>query len=143
MLIQYCSDLHLEFPLNKNYVRKKPLSLAGEILLLAGDIIPMLQMDEAKEFFDFVGDHYQQVYWVTGNQEYYHSDIQLRTIHLEDKIRSNVTLINNKAIRYSGVRFIFSTLWSAISPPNESIIMKSMADLRNNSPEGHAAQTVG
>lgn len=40
MLIQYCSDLHLEFPVNKKYLNANPVKPEGEILLLGGDIIP-------------------------------------------------------------------------------------------------------
>jgi predicted phosphohydrolase len=136
MLIQYCSDLHLEFPINKTYAKNNPLKRVGEILILAGDIIPLSTLDQANDFFDFVSDQFQHVYWVPGNHEYYHSDLQLQNIQLKEQIRSNVTLINNGFIHYKGIRLLFSTLWSEISAANESVIVKSMADFRLIKNEG-------
>jgi predicted phosphohydrolase len=130
MTIQYCSDLHLEFSLNKEYVKHNPLNPLGEILLLAGDIIPFSEIERVKEFFDFISDNFKQCYWVPGNHEYYRSDIQLRGERFEEKIRSNVTLVNNCAIQYNGVRLLMSTLWSSISPKKERVITRSMADFR-------------
>jgi len=36
MKIQYCSDLHLEFPTNAIFLKNHPIEPAGEILILAG-----------------------------------------------------------------------------------------------------------
>jgi hypothetical protein len=52
MKIQYCSDLHLEFPANKIYLRANPIKPEGEILLLAGDIIPFVEMEKENDFFN-------------------------------------------------------------------------------------------
>ena len=38
MVVQYASDLHLEFSDNWNYLKQNPIQPVGDILILAGDI---------------------------------------------------------------------------------------------------------
>jgi predicted phosphohydrolase len=136
MKIQYCSDLHLEFPENRKFLLRNPLSPVGDVLILAGDIVSFSELKKADEFIDFVGDHYTAVYWIPGNHEYYGSDITEKASPLWERVRSNVYLINNQAIDYGGTRFIFSTLWSRISPPLEWDIQRSISDFSAITYEG-------
>ena len=126
--IQYCSDLHLEFPQNKNFLKQHPIEPIGEILLLAGDIVPFAVMDTHKDFFDFVSDHFETTYWIPGNHEYYHSDLGSIASPLFEKIRENVFLINNQTIKYKNTSIICSTLWSHISPQNEFEVQQNVSD---------------
>jgi predicted phosphohydrolase len=130
MKIQYCSDLHLEFPVNKKYLKGNPINPEGEMLLLAGDIIPFAEMEKENDFFNFLSDSFEHTYWIPGNHEYYRSDISERTGAFHERIRSNVSLLNNTVIEHKDVRFLFSTLWSKINPALEFVILKSMADFR-------------
>jgi len=55
---------------------------------------------------------FAQTYWLPGNHEYYHFDISKKSVSLNEKIRENVSLVNNITLQHGGARLIFSTLWS-------------------------------
>lgn len=128
MKIQFCSDLHLEFPENRKYLAKNPLRPVGDILVLAGDIVPFHDFEEADAFFDFVCDHYAAVYWVPGNHEYYGSDIFDKPSPLCEKWRDNFYLVNNHSVVEGDVRLVFTTLWSRISPGHAWDIQRRLSD---------------
>lgn len=130
MKIQYCSDLHLEFPENKNFLKQKPVLPVGEILILAGDIVPFSLMDKHKDFFNYVSDNFKTTYWIPGNHEYYYYDAAKKCGVLNEKIRSNVFLVNNTTVEHENIRFIFSTLWSKISPAYEWDIERNVSDFQ-------------
>jgi Icc-related predicted phosphoesterase len=128
MKIQYCSDLHLEFDHNIRYLKTYPVKKSGEILILAGDIIPLHDEFFNNSFFNQISDSYEQVFWVPGNHEFYYTDLKDFSESFEIKIRSNVKIVHNKEIEYKGVRLVFSTLWSAISSLREREIEQGVSD---------------
>ncbi len=128
LTIQYCSDLHLEFDLNSRLVRRYPLEVKGDILLLAGDIVPFAVLDQHNYFFDFVSRNFKAAYWIPGNHEYYGSDIARRNGVVMEPIRDNVFLVNNTSIAIEDVTLICSTLWSRINPADELAITRAMSD---------------
>lgn len=130
MKIQYASDLHLEFKENKQWLLANPIKPMGDVLLLAGDVVLFGLMDSQDDFFDYVSDHFKHCYWLPGNHEYYYTDLADRSGTLNEKIRSNVSLVNNVAIETGVVRLVFSTLWTHISPLNQLAIQKGMADFK-------------
>ena len=103
MIVQYCSDLHLEFPINKKYVKEHPLNTVGEILLLAGDIVPFGKIPDCNDFFDFVSANFRQVFWVPGNHEYYKGDIKDKGDVIQESIRKNVFLLNNCTVTVDNI----------------------------------------
>ena len=130
MKIQYCSDLHLEFLENREFLKLNPLKPKGDILLLVGDISPFAVMDKQTEFINYVSDNFQFTYWIPGNHEYYYSDAASRSGVMNEKIRDNVFLVNNVVIHHDDLRFIFSTLWAKINPHNEWNLQQSLSDFQ-------------
>ncbi len=128
MIIQYASDLHLEFPDNKEFIEMDCLQPKGDVLLLAGDIVPFAVFDKYNYFFNYISDNFETTYWIPGNHEYYGFDLAKKSGVLNEKIKSNVHLVNNVKVNIGDVRFIFSTLWSKISQVNQWQIEKSISD---------------
>lgn len=116
MKIQFASDLHLEFADNWRYLRRKPLEVVGDILILAGDIGYLGDDNYATHpFWDWASENYRQVLACMGNHEFYkYFDIAT----LEDgyciDIRPNVKSYYNGVVHIDDVDIILTTLWSKI-----------------------------
>lgn len=143
MKVQYCSDLHLEFPENKHFLQQHPIKAEGDILVLAGDVVPFAAMHLHDDFFSFCSDNFQHTYWIPGNHEYYNSDIAFplsvgsenllpannnHSFHY--KIKQNVHLVNNFSTTHQNIQLTFSTLWSFIPPQHHFQVQKSVSDFR-------------
>lgn len=128
MRIQYCSDLHLEFGHNSNFLSDNPLPVCGDILILAGDIVPLHDEFLNNSFFRFISKNYRQVFWIPGNHEHYYRDISDYGTSFRFTILKNIDVLNNIELHFEGIRFIFSTLWSKISEANEKYIEQNVSD---------------
>ena len=118
MNFQYASDLHLEFAQNKKAILKKPLSMAADILILAGDILPICALEQHQDFLNFLSDNFKMTYWLPGNHEFYGSDLATMPSNFEESIRPNIRLLNNTVKEIEDpagpIELVFSTLWSHI-----------------------------
>lgn len=128
MKIQYCSDLHLEFPENKEFMASNPIQKSGDILILAGDIFPLSQLRLHEDFLDQISNLFDVVYWIPGNHEFYYDTIDEFTKPVNRKIRDNVFLCHNHVESFLDVEIAFSTLWTPISPSKELLIQERMSD---------------
>jgi predicted phosphohydrolase len=100
----------------------------GDILVLAGDIVPFAVMDKHQDFFSYLADNFKTTYWLPGNHEYYHFDIAEKSGVLNEAIRSKVFLVNNTSVVHENVKLVFSTLWSNISPGYQWQIERNLND---------------
>lgn len=130
MIVQYCSDLHLEFKENSDFLKTNPLLCKGDILILAGDIIPFAVMDQHQDFFDYISDQFPITYWIPGNHEYYFSDISLRSGSFLEEVRPNVFLANNVVVSHNSQDFILSSLWSQLNVHNSWHMEQAISDFQ-------------
>ncbi len=128
--IQYASDLHLEFPASKEFLKLHPLQPIGDVLVMAGDVGPFAVMDKHQDFLSYVSDNFKTTYWLPGNHEYYSFDITEKSGVIYEKIRSNLFLVNNTAVVHENTKLIFSTLWGKISAGHQWQIERSMNDFQ-------------
>lgn len=130
MKIQFCSDLHLEFEENTAFLKKNPLKVSGEFLILAGDISYLGRIAERdKWFFDWCSDNYEETWYIPGNHEFYDgTDISILESPFTRKINTSVFLLNNTVICRDGVTVLFTPLLSRISDERNILIRFAMND---------------
>lgn len=128
MKIQFASDLHLEFPENKIFIKENPILPMAETLILAGDIMTFISISKHKDFFQYLSDNFKSVYWIPGNHEYYGYNLAEKYGEFMEEIHKNIFLLNNKSLIINNVKFIFSTLWSKINENHSWQIERKISD---------------
>jgi predicted phosphohydrolase len=104
------------------------LKACGDILILAGDIVPLHDEFLNNPFFSYISRNYKQVFWVPGNHEYYYRNIFDFGSSFNMKLRDNITVLNNTVLQVEDIHFIFSTLWTKIGEKNEKYIELNVSD---------------
>jgi len=131
MIIQYCSDLHLEFAQNSLFLENNPLQKVGDILVLAGDITCWHEKYFSHPFFDFVSNSFEEVYYVPGNHEFYlDKDLKIMDNPVYESIRKNVHLVSNHVISFENIDLFFTTLWSNIPDSKSLKVEHGIGDFR-------------
>ncbi len=134
MKIQYCSDLHLEMKNNILFLEHHPIEKSGDILIIAGDLLPFSKMDE--EFYieklKQMCKGFSKVFWLPGNHEYYSSTYRTdyENAVYENPVPGidNLLLVDNHSETIGNTRLIFSTLWSYLPPQYALEIRNSLND---------------
>lgn len=120
MLINYCSDLHLEFDIHADDFAGALRGLANpdnaDVLVLAGDIT----VKNRVRWIELMSSQYKHVVYVFGNHEFYKSNLD----SVERKTREalahleNVHVLQNQSVTLDGVRFHGTTLWTDLNRGN-------------------------
>lgn len=133
MIVQYASDLHLEFPLNFRYVMSGGgIEPQGDVLVLAGDVAAVQDLKRYDAFWDWCAKHFRQTLFVPGNHDWYGSWLEPGAVFKPARIeiRRNVLCLNNGVERIGNIDFICSTLWSRIDPLNAAAIQRVLLDFK-------------
>lgn len=131
MIIQYASDLHLEFGANSVYLRNNPLRAVGDILVLAGDIGYLGEASYINHpFWDWASSNFQRVIVIPGNHELYNS-FDINDLHNDWRleIRNNVECVYNKMVAIDETTdLIATTLWANIHPDEAHFAERGVND---------------
>ncbi len=122
MKIQYASDLHLEFPVNLQLFKQHKLRVAGDVLILAGDIHHYDSDYIPSEILDWFSKNYSQTIVIPGNHEFYNGyPINDFKHSYRRQLRDNITLLHNQTLTIGSIDFLCSTLWSELKTNPEYV----------------------
>lgn len=140
MIIQYASDLHLEFKSNTLHLLAQPLQVTGEVLVLAGDICYMGSTAHNQHpFWDWAAAHYREVLVCPGNHEFYRGyDLASLPDGFCEFLRPNVRRVYNGIVSLDGADIILSTLWGHIAHEDEIVCAERVADFARIGYQGDA-----
>lgn len=130
MKIQIASDLHLEFPENRDWLKQNPLIKKADILILAGDIVLNERSSDADTFYEKIRRDYKKIIQIPGNHEYYFGEVAFAYPDYIKELSKNHILANNKSLIIGDVKFILSTLWSRIPAESSTFIQNRLNDYR-------------
>ncbi len=133
MKIQYASDLHLEFRENSSFLNHHPLTVSGEILILAGDIGYIGDENYSRHpFWDWASENYRQVIVIPGNHEFYKMfDIDKLHDGWSWEIRKNISCYYNVVQSLTDeTELITTTLWGHIKLQDAFQTESAITDFR-------------
>ena len=118
MKLAIASDLHVEFG-DIDLVNTQ----GADVLILAGDIVQLKDLektsewgDRARDFFQRVSQAFPRALYVMGNHEHYAGDFakgasRFRTF-CDQHCITNITLLDKESVTIGGYDFIGGTLWT-------------------------------
>ena len=139
MKISYASDIHLEF-----YDITLDNEDDSELLILAGDIVPVVMLNQKKKFFNHISKQWNNIIIVLGNHDLWGTSIQegYKRWYTFLEQFPNITLLQNQSIIINDIKFIGATLWTNYYNNNPLIMtlcQNGMCD--NNKITGSSAQS--
>ena len=113
MRIQPVSDLHLEFDPDHGKRFASSLPVLGDVLVLAGDVLPIRRPPHVREMLDWFCARFPRVIYVPGNHEYYKTSPAAGWALLASCAREfpNLHLLDGAVTEIDGTRFVGATLW--------------------------------
>lgn len=131
MRVQILSDLHFEFDRDGGEAFARAVPVAGDVLVLAGDLIPLRVADEVRRAFDWFCARFPHVIFVPGNHEYYRTQPADAEALLASCARAFANLhVLNPAVTVIGeTRFVGAALWFP-STPDEARYRRELHDFR-------------
>lgn len=115
--VQYASDWHNEWMPADGLI---PMPIMGDILVLAGDIV--VDLPQLQAILEKIPETVSVIY-VLGNHEYYGWDWAIAERAYAEAVKAwpHVYLLQNHVAVVRGIRFVGTTLWSALAgrlPPD-------------------------
>jgi predicted phosphodiesterase len=116
--VQLLSDLHFEYDDDGGEAFVRTVEVVGDVLVLAGDILPLQSAERVREAFGWFCARWRHVVYVTGNHEYYRTSPAAADTLLVEAAGSlaNFHVLNPGVAVIDGVRFVGATLWFPPTP---------------------------
>jgi UDP-2,3-diacylglucosamine pyrophosphatase LpxH len=129
MRIQPISDLHLEFDEDHGARFAQSLPVVGDVLVLAGDILPIRRAVHVREMLGWFCHRFPRVLYVPGNHEYYKTTPALASDLLRTCSQDfeNLSVLDAGVAEIGGRRFVGATLWFPLTE-DEDIYRRFIAD---------------
>lgn len=131
MQLQLMSDLHFEFDEDGGERFAREVPVAGDVLVLAGDLLPLRSIEDAMRTFGWFCQRFPHVVFVPGNHEYYRTTPPKGDALLAccAEVFANLHVLNPGITTVDGTRFVGAPLWFPVTP-DEAKFRRLMNDFQ-------------
>jgi predicted phosphodiesterase len=111
--VQLLSDLHFEYDDDGGEAFTRAVQVAGDVLVLAGDVLPLLAPDQVARALGGFCARFRHVVFVPGNHEYYRTSPATADALLAACAAAlpNLHVLNPGVAIIDGARFVGGTMW--------------------------------
>jgi predicted phosphodiesterase len=111
--VQLLSDLHFEYDADGGEAFARSVEVAGDVLVLAGDILPLQSLEAVRRAFGWFCARFPHVVYVPGNHEYYKTSPVEADALLAACAGAlpNLHVLNPGLAVIDGTRFVGGTMW--------------------------------